>query len=145
MLSGENGILKNASKSKEKTEYAGIYEAIIIELQNYKINKTLEDVETCKDYFSQVLNLETTGNNNDFYCIYKNYLVRIDGEEQKILSIDKYPINNKIDLKQVGAYGNGVNDETEILNYAFSNFDNIYIPKGKYIVNNKVKVIKKFM
>lgn len=54
-----------------------------------------------------------------------------------------YPINNKIDLKQVGAYGNGVNDETEILNYAFSNFDNIYIPKGKYIVNNKVKVTKK--
>lgn len=212
MLSGENGILKNASKSKEENEYAGIYEAISIELQNYKINKTLEDVETCKDYFSQALNLETTGNNNDFYCIYKNYLVRIDGEEQKILSIDKldintyatyssiyemkkdvslkenlyvrtlgyysediggsayykiinnssidldekryialdnglcamlYPINNKIDLKQVGAYGNGVNDETEILNYAFSNFDNIYIPKGKYIVNNKVKVTKK--
>ena len=212
MLSGENGILRNASKSKEENEYAGIYEAISIELQNYKINKTLEDVETCKDYFSQVLNLETTGNNNDFYCIYKNYLVRIDGEEQKILSIDKldintyatyssiyemkkdvslkenlyvrtlgyysediggsayykiinnsginldekkyialdnglcamlYPINNKIDLKQVGAYGNGVNDETEILNYAFSNFDNIYIPKGKYIVNNKVKVTKK--
>ena len=54
-----------------------------------------------------------------------------------------YPIYNKIDLKQVGAYGNGVNDETEILNYAFSNFDNIYIPKGKYIVNNKVKVTKK--
>lgn len=212
MLSGENGILRNASKSKEENEYAGIYEAISIELQNYKINKTLEDVETCKDYFSQVLNLETTGNNNDFYCIYKNYLVRIDGEEQKILSIDKlnintyatypsvsdmkkdvnlkenlyvktlgyysediggsayykiiknnsidldekryialdnglcamlYPINNKIDLKQIGAYGNGINDETEILNYAFSNFDNIYIPKGKYIVNNKVKVIKK--
>ena len=212
MLSGENGILRNASKSKEENEYAGIYEAISIELQNYKINKTLEDVETCKDYFSQALNLETTGNNNDFYCIYKNYLVRIDGEEQKILSIDKldintyatyssiyemkkdvslkenlyvrtlgyysediggsayykiiknnsidldekryialdnglcamlYPINNKIDLKQVGAYGNGVNDETEILNYAFSNFDNIYIPKGKYIVNNKVKVTKK--
>ena len=212
MLSGENGILKNASKSKEENEYAGIYEAISMELQNYKINKTLEDVETCKDYFSQALNLETTGNNNDFYCIYKNYLVRIDGEEQKILSIDKldintyatyssiyemkkdvslkenlyvrtlgyysediggsayykiinnsginldekkyialdnglcamlYSINNKIDLKQVGAYGNGVNDETEILNYAFSNFDNIYIPKGKYIVNNKVKVTKK--
>lgn len=212
MLIGENGILRNASKSKEENEYAGIYEAISIELQNYKINKTLEDVETCKDYFSQVLNLETTGNNNDFYCIYKNYLVRIDGEEQKILSIDKldintyatypsvsdmkkdvnlkenlyvktlgyysediggsayykiiknnsidleekryialdnglcamlYPINNKIDLKQIGAYGNGINDETEILNYAFSNFDNIYIPKGKYIVNNKVKVIKK--
>ena len=212
MLSSENGILKSASKSKEENEYAGIYEAISMELQNYKINKTLEDVETCKDYFSQALNLETTGNNNDFYCIYKNYLVRIDGEEQKILSIDKldintyatyssiyemkkdvslkenlyvrtlgyysediggsayykiinnsginldkkkyialdnglcamlYPINNKIDLKQVGAYGNGVNDETEILNYAFSNFDNIYIPKGKYIVNNKVKVTKK--
>ena len=212
MLSGENGILKNAGKSKEETEYAGIYEAISIELQNYKINKTLEDIETCKDYFSQTLKLETIGSNNDFYCIYKNYLVRIDGEETKILSIDKldintyatypsvsdmkkdvnlkenlyvktlgyysediggsayykiiknnsidldekryialdnglcamlYPINNKIDLKQVGAYGNGVNDETEILNYAFSNFDNIYIPKGKYIVNNKVKVIKK--
>lgn len=212
MLSGENGILKNAGKSKEETEYAGIYEAISIELQNYKINKTLEDIETCKDYFSQTLKLETIGSNNDFYCIYKNYLVRIDGEETKILSIDKldintyatypsvsdmkkdvnlkenlyvktlgyysediggsayykiiknnsidldekryialdnglcamlYPINNKIDLKQIGAYGNGINDETEILNYAFSNFDNIYIPKGKYIVNNKVKVIKK--
>ena len=93
MLSSENGILKSASKSKEENEYAGIYEAISMELQNYKINKTLEDVETCKDYFSQALNLETTGNNNDFYCIYKNYLVRIDGEEQKILSIDKLDIN----------------------------------------------------
>ena len=69
MLSSENGILKSASKSKEENEYAGIYEAISMELQNYKINKTLEDVETCKDYFSQALNLETTGNNNDFYYI----------------------------------------------------------------------------
>lgn len=212
MLAGQNGILKNASKSKEENEYAGIYEAISIELQNYKINATLKDVESCKDYFSQTLNLETTGNNNDFSFIYNDYLVRIDGEEQKILSIDKlninvfttytsiyemkkdtnlkenlyvrtlgyysediggsayykiinadgvnfdekkyialdnglcamlYPINSNVDLKQIGAYGNGVNDETEIFNYAFLNFDNIYISKGKYIVNNKIKITKK--
>ena len=49
-----------------------------------------------------------------------------------------YPINEKIDLKQIGAYGDGINDETEILNYAFSNLDSIYIPKGKYIAKNKI-------
>ena len=211
MLTGENCILKNASKSKEENEYAGINEAINMELQNYKINKVIEDIESCKDYFEKELKLETIGNNNDFYCVYKNYLVRIDGEEQKILSIDKleintyatyasiyemkkdvnltenlyvktlgyyseniggsayykiissnsinldekkyisldnglcamlYPINEKIDLKQIGAYGDGINDETEILNYAFSNLDSIYIPKGKYIAKNKIKINK---
>ena len=211
MLTGENSILKNASKSKEENEYAGINEAINMELQNYKINKVIGDIESCKDYFEKELKLETIGNNNDFYCVYKNYLVRIDGEEQKILSIDKleintyatyasiyemkkdvnltenlyvktlgyyseniggsayykiissnsinldekkyisldnglcamiYPINEKIDLKQIGAYGDGINDETEILNYAFSNLDSIYIPKGKYIAKNKIKINK---
>lgn len=93
MLTGENSILKNASKSKEENEYAGINEAINMELQNYKINKVIGDIESCKDYFEKELKLETIGNNNDFYCVYKNYLVRIDGEEQKILSIDKLEIN----------------------------------------------------
>ena len=73
MLTGENSILKNASKSKEENEYAGINEAINMELQNYKINKVIGDIESCKDYFEKELKLETIGNNNDFYCVYKNY------------------------------------------------------------------------
>lgn len=43
--------------------------------------------------------------------------------------------NNTLNIRQLGAKGDGVNNDTTIFQYAFNNFNNIYIPNGNYIVN----------
>lgn len=51
-----------------------------------------------------------------------------------------YPINNMVAIKQLGAYGDGIQNETETLQYAISNFDKLYISDGKYIISNTINI-----
>ena len=67
-------------------------------------------------------------------------------DERKIIALNnnnliaELIVNNKINVKQIGAYGNDTNDDTEILQYAMNNFDNVYIPKGTYKITNQLNL-----
>jgi len=45
-----------------------------------------------------------------------------------------------INIKQLGAYGNDVNDDTEIIQYAINNFNSIYIPSGIYKITDEINI-----
>ena len=48
--------------------------------------------------------------------------------------------NNIINIKQFGAYGDGTHDDYNVLNVAFNNYKNIYIPNGTYLSNSLISV-----
>lgn len=48
--------------------------------------------------------------------------------------------NNSINIKQLGAYGDNNHDDTEIIQFAINNYNNIYIPKGTYKLTNSLNI-----
>ena len=52
-------------------------------------------------------------------------------------------IDNELNVKQIGAYGNGDNDDTAIITNALSKVDNIYLPSGTYKLTNTLDVNSK--
>lgn len=51
-------------------------------------------------------------------------------------------IYNNINIKQLGAYGNGENDDTIPLATAIDKCYDVYIPEGEYIITNKISCDK---
>ena len=49
-------------------------------------------------------------------------------------------VNDVINVKQIGAYGDDTNDDTSTLQYAINNYDNVYIPKGTYKVTDQINI-----
>lgn len=49
-------------------------------------------------------------------------------------------ITNKINIKQIGARGDGVTDDTKIIQYALSNYENVYIPNGEFLITNTLQM-----
>ena len=49
---------------------------------------------------------------------------------------------DKINVKQLGAYGDNIHDDYNIINYAVANYDNIIIPEGTYIINTSIQLTK---
>ena len=47
---------------------------------------------------------------------------------------------DKINIKQLGAKGNGIDNDTESLSIAFNKYNNIYIPNGTYLIHNSLNV-----
>lgn len=56
-------------------------------------------------------------------------------------NIAKLITNDVVDVKQLGAKGNGIDDDYEILNYAINNYKKIYIPLGNYIISRSLILI----
>lgn len=46
--------------------------------------------------------------------------------------------NDEINIKQLGAYGDGVENDSSSIQTAINKFDNIYIPDGNYLINNDI-------
>lgn len=47
---------------------------------------------------------------------------------------------DKINIKQLGAKGNGIDNDTESLSIALNKYNNIYIPNGTYLIHNSLNV-----
>lgn len=41
-------------------------------------------------------------------------------------------------VKQLGAYGDGVHDDTTILQYAINNYNDVFIPEGNYLISSEL-------
>lgn len=48
--------------------------------------------------------------------------------------------NKKINVKQLGAYGDNTHDDTDILQFAINNYNEIYIPDGTYKISNELNI-----
>ena len=65
-------------------------------------------------------------------------------DEKKIIAlydntlVAELIIENCLNIKQIGAYGDDSHDDTSILTYAINNFDTIYIPKGIYKITDEI-------
>lgn len=63
-------------------------------------------------------------------------------DERKIIALDdpsliaELIVKNNPSVKQLGAWGDNEHDDTEVLNYAFNNFKNVYIPTGTYLTSD---------
>lgn len=79
------------------------------------------------------------------------YLVRQVTNQDNVNEIDKIALADenliavlitdyKIDVKQLGAYGDNSHDDTTVIQYALTNWDNVYIPKGTYIISEELKI-----
>ena len=55
----------------------------------------------------------------------------------------KLILEDRVNLKQFGAKGDGVTNDTEFVNLALNNSKNriLYVPKGTYMVGNKVNIV----
>ena len=82
--------------------------------------------------------------NDEGGAIYKIRRVTNDDiiDERKIIKLyDDYLIaelleSNTIRVEQIGATGDGITDDTQAINYAIKNFDNIIMRKNYYITNS---------
>ena len=74
-----------------------------------------------------------------------NYFLENNVKIKDILAKLEYKVNKEdlshINIKFLGAKGDGVTDDTLILKQAFDNYDNIYIPEGVYIFNDTITCI----
>lgn len=52
-------------------------------------------------------------------------------------------INDKINIKQLGAKGNGIEDDSNVFNKIKSiDYTEFYIPKGKYLISNTIDLVE---
>ena len=82
MLTGENGVLKKATESKEETEEASITEEIQMMTDDYYIEKFSENDEGIEKYFQKQASkgeISSIKNNGD-----DTYIITKDGYEAKI-------------------------------------------------------------
>jgi hypothetical protein len=49
-------------------------------------------------------------------------------------------INDILNIKQIGAYGNGVNDDTTVLKSALTYSDVVYLPLGTYLISDEITI-----
>ena len=49
-------------------------------------------------------------------------------------------INDAINIKQLGAYGDGEHDDYSIFNAVLNNYKNVFIPKGTYLINELLNI-----
>lgn len=50
------------------------------------------------------------------------------------------PMNTWVNLKELGAKGDGRTDDTEVINVAIEQYETIYLPQGWYIVTDTIKL-----
>lgn len=48
--------------------------------------------------------------------------------------------NPEVNVKQLGAYGDDSHDDTTVIQYALTNFDKVYIPKGTYKITDSLNL-----
>lgn len=75
-------------------------------------------------YKARLVTTEDTIDNIHLFALANNLLV---AELQE---------TDSINVKQVGAYGDGTNDDSDYIDYAINNFKDVYFPSGTYIYNN---------
>lgn len=49
-------------------------------------------------------------------------------------------VDKKINIKQLGAYGDNTHDDASKISYAITHYDSIYIPSGTYILNSTITI-----
>lgn len=73
------------------------------------------------------------------------FIVRLQNNDL----IGELIINDKVNVKQVGSYGDNIHDDSLIfqkaLNYCNTNHYNLYIPKGYYILNSAITLLSNTM
>ena len=51
--------------------------------------------------------------------------------------------DKEINIKQIGAYGDGVHDDTSVIQAAFNKDATVYLPKGTYLINTTINITNK--
>lgn len=141
-----------ADISKIKIE-SGIYD-----IKDEMAREKLEKLEKCVKYFDTVAELKNATNlfNGDFVMT-KGYYSANDGGAGKYLitnvdntanEMDKLTLQNQLfatliievplNIKQVGAKGDGVQDDTAFINRALYAASSIYVPSGTYLVTDTI-------
>lgn len=92
---------------------------------------------------------ENDGGAGRYDIIEKNSNIKIDNglyiELKNGLIAKLAIINNTVNVKQFGAKGNAVNDETKYLKTAFNSWnENIELPKGEYKITDKISLDNTF-
>lgn len=65
-------------------------------------------------------------------------------DERKIIAITNTNLvaelicNKTINVKQIGAYGDGTHDDTDVFKYAVNNFNKINVPFGEYLITDTI-------
>ena len=73
--------------------------------------------------------LNTDITNTDYWALTGNYNAQVEEYRKEVAFLKNY-----VTPQMFGAKGNGVDDDTEAFKRAFSSSDNIYIPKGTYVI-----------
>ena len=78
--------------------------------------------------------------------LYKITNIQSQTEHQESLNSGLYAtliIENEVNIKQLGAYGDGTHDDTNYIKQALSLYDNLYFPNGEYILNDIIAIENK--
>lgn len=49
-------------------------------------------------------------------------------------------VKNEVNIKQFGAYGDGIHSDSNIFLNVLNNYKNVFIPEGNYLINNHIRV-----
>ena len=153
VLSGDNGILKRASEAKTKTEQAQLKEKIELYMANLNIESLINFSYPNGIIGIEDLSLEFDGVKPKLGWIYvENNVIT----EYELYFDDVYFLKTKnetfvrnydntklINVKDYGAVGDGVTDDTvaikEAVTYLNKNGGILYFPIGTYIVSVRTK------
>ena len=78
----------------------------------------------------QIVNDNTVIDNTEMIHIIKNGLMA------------RLIVEDKVNIKQLGAKGDGVTNDTETIKNAIKNYNSLYFPNGTYIINETIRIEK---
>lgn len=155
----QNKVIYNALSDKVDTSALNNYYEVS-EVDSLLGNKADASIVDKKPYyFDNVANMKAYNLEVGDYAITKGYYSANDGgganyeitniesqtEYQEELNNELYAtliIDNSINVKQIGAYGDGEHDDTSSITIAINNCDTIFIPDGTYKVGLSFNALK---
>lgn len=114
-----------------------------------------ENVKKKAYFFDTVADMKAANLKDGDYACTLGYYSANDGGAAEYKIVDSFSgykenLNNELyaeliikkenNIKQFGAYGDDNHDDTNIFQYVFNNYDNIYIPTGTYKITNEINI-----
>ena len=142
-----NNKLDNMAESGKLQEIIGNYLSIKSLLSFDNVNAMKESKNIINGSYAQTFGFNSfnDGGSQKYKIVKETSATNVNNKNKiNIGRDDLYAIalNDTIDVKKYGAYGDGEHDDTEIIQFCIDNFPHktIYFPEGNYLISNSLKI-----
>lgn len=142
-----NNKLDEMAESGQLEEIIGQYLALKITYTFKNVSEMLSSENLIDGSYAQTLGFYTKNDGGK-----AKYYIREITNEDNIDNMFLFALTNSetliaekleeemLNVKSIGAYGDGVHDDTNVLSVAFNSGKTVYIPNGEYIQNSRIDI-----